>query len=300
MLITVAGCHYLWSTGPHKIPGVMFPAISEMGVATPERYLYQVGFAICGAILSVGILLWEELVGPEILKSASAVPLTAQLKQGAVVQMPGETKGVLQTVDASTGRWTVRMQDGTTQVAEAQQLRVVSRERSENALEPAPALLNRSLWWGHAASTGVALQGIFTLKHEIDAQCFVHWGGAVLFMAGALQHGKACNELYDRAQAGKKSPLLTGSWVKLAVRIRHCIVEYSSLVMFMVPLLMQFFPAEPKEPGTTEEERQLESEPRSKVAAKAAEIDPRMMNAMGLMQWGIILQFAVFFSHLHG
>jgi len=247
---------------------------------------------MCGGILSLGILLWEELVGPEILKSASAAPLVAQLKPGSRVKMPGDTTGVLQTVDNHTGRCTVRMEDGADKVVEVQQLRPTSHEGNQNALEPADALLDRTLWWGHAASAGVALQGVFTLKHEVDLQCFVHWGGAVLFMAGAMQHGKAGNELYDRAQAGKKSPLMTGHRLKLAMRMRHCIVEYSSLVMFMVPLLMQLFPGEPKGPNATDDRQ---SEPPSKVAAKAAEIDPRMMNAMGLMQWGIILQFAVFF-----
>merc|ERR1712217_389367 len=30
-------------------------------------------------------------------------------------------------------------------------------------------------------------------------------------------------------------------------------------------------------------------------SGKDAAVDPRMMNAMGLMQWGIILQFALYF-----
>merc|ERR1712019_296335 len=130
--------------------------------------------------------------------------------------------------------------------------------------------------------------GVFTLEHSISAQCFIHWGGAVLFMAGAMNHAKASNELYEGV-VSRGEPFLQSRFVKVALWLRNAILKYSSVGMFMVPLLMQVFPAATEE---APQEHAAASEVGADfVQSKETPMDPRMMNAMGLMQWGIILQF---------
>ena len=44
--------------------------------------------------------------------------------------------------------------------------------------------------WGYYSAVGVILQGVFTLEMKLSMQSMIHWGGAVLFMSGAMNHGK--------------------------------------------------------------------------------------------------------------
>merc|ERR1719310_812489 len=103
-------------------------------------------------------------------------------------------------------------------------------------------------------------------------QSIIHWGGAILFMLGAMRHGKASNDLYDSA-VERKEPWVAegGASLKQVMKIRHFILDRSSMVIFLIPLAMQAFPQAKDGP------------------------DLRMTNAMGLMQWILIFQFAVFF-----
>merc|ERR1712129_455861 len=109
----------------------------------------------------------------------------------------------------------------------------------------------------------------------------------MLFMMGAMQHGRASNEMYERATvlvgasmegSGALKQLLAGRGVPTAMWLRRIILDYSSVAMFAVPVLMQVLPR-----STTQEPQTVDG------------MDPTTMNTMGLMQWGIILQFAVYF-----
>mmetsp|Transcript_33414 Transcript_33414/g.85171 ORF Transcript_33414/g.85171 Transcript_33414/m.85171 type:complete len:336 (-) Transcript_33414:20-1027(-) len=248
VVVTVVACLRWWRSGPHFVPGLVFPAISELGVAAPEKQLYQVGFGLGGELMSAGILLFELLVAPQLMHSSAA------------------------------------------------------SERPQQAKEQ--ALLDNLLFWGHASAAGVSLQGVFTLEHTISSQCFVHWGGAMLFMGGAMQHAKASGELYEIISARIAAPgyasvpcvaaarrLLADGAVALAVRLRHFILNYASMVLFGITLLAQFVlamlgvgPEQPEQP------EQPAVDPR-----KEPPIDLSTMNMMGFMQWGIILQFVVYF-----
>merc|ERR1719482_915339 len=86
-----------------------------------------------------------------------------------------------------------------------------------------------------------------------------------------MRHGKASNDLYDAAIARKEAWIESGGLaLGKVIWLRHFLIDYAMLVIFLIPLAMQAFPQ-----------------------SKAAQ-DLRVQNAMGLMQWLIILQFAVF------
>lgn len=224
MLATVWICLSSWRDSPDSPSYLLFPAISELGIDEPRRRKYQVGFALCGVLLSFGIVMFEELVVPELL-----------LLQGRPPELV--------------------------------------------------AVAEKAAWWGHASAIGVALQGIFTLERQISVRCFVHWAGAILFIVGAMRHAKASNDLYEAAARGG-APLLRAMHVESAVRLRRFLLDYSSFVAFLIPLLMQALPRS---------DTAVTVDAAAGADEGASQPDPRMMNAMGLAQWAIVLQFATYF-----
>eukprot|EP00930_Biecheleria_cincta_P100759 TRINITY_DN92380_c0_g1_i1.p1 TRINITY_DN92380_c0_g1~~TRINITY_DN92380_c0_g1_i1.p1 ORF type:complete len:349 (+),score=61.26 TRINITY_DN92380_c0_g1_i1:31-1077(+) len=289
-LSTVAACLCIWRSGPHFLEGLTFPAISELGAQLPEKRLYQVGFTVCGGLLSLGLVLFEELVPDKLF------PRGKELAPGARISLRGlqaaphlnGSEGSCLKHDASSGRWTVRLTDGSEKALRPENLELRPHMDSQDE-----ELLSGLLRWGHAASAGVVLQGVCTLSHDgLNAQNFVHWGGALLFMGSAQAHGRASNELYEKA-ARRRPGLLETVAVQWSSWLRHIISNYSSMVMFMLPLLVQFFPAASKTaPAASESSSSTEA---ASTGQEQLPMDPQMMNVMGLMQWGIILQFAVFF-----
>eukprot|EP00450_Noctiluca_scintillans_P017440 CAMPEP_0194535302 /NCGR_PEP_ID=MMETSP0253-20130528/73795_1 /TAXON_ID=2966 /ORGANISM="Noctiluca scintillans" /LENGTH=293 /DNA_ID=CAMNT_0039381061 /DNA_START=145 /DNA_END=1022 /DNA_ORIENTATION=+ len=269
------------------MPGVVFPAISELGVESPERFVYQVGFAVCGACLCVSIVLFEALVAEELLpaKTLGTQQVTAPLTLGIgtvvkfrglqTTELNGKVGGVEDWDDAS-GQWTIHLPDGQVKSARPENLQVLFR----SAREQAEDLMDRCLWRGHLAATGVVLQGVFTLSRELCPQSFIHWGGAVLFMGGAMQHARVSNELYALA-VNRKASIADHRAVRVVHMVRHIIMEYSSMLLFLIPLALQVLPA------ATSDETIKDS--------SGKDVDPRMVNAMGLMQWGLIFEFAFYF-----
>jgi len=320
MLVTVTTCVLLWRSGPHWVPGLLFPAISQLGIDPPQRYVYQLGFVGCGGLLSLGILMYEELLAPELLAEGERrEPYCVVLHAGMAIRIEGlratpslnGAEGTCKSLDEATGRWNVVVQGtGEPKAVRPENLIAIERERRRHSSsgergqegEATAELLQRSLRWGYATAIGVVVQGIFTLEREISLTCFMHWGGAVLFVAGAMQHGWASNELYDGA-AQRGLPLLKGPSrsVSRALRVRHIILDYSGVATFLLPLLMQLL-------GTSE----AATEPMAPTPLSASPVadrgraagpsrtteepsDAKTVNAIGIMQWAIILQLALYF-----
>jgi len=286
VLTTVAMCLSLWHTQGHAVAGVIFPAISELGVALPERRIYQLGFATCGGLLSLSILIYEALVEVELIPFGET-GLHASFKPGMRVKITGlkaapqlnGTSGICQEWQSSSERWNVGLSTG--------EVKAVKPENmvSDNGSTEQLTSFRRCIWWAHASGVGVVLQGLVTLQHEIGWQNFIHWGGAILFMAGAMQHAKASNDLYSNA-ASRDAPLLQSRYVHGAYKLRCFILNYSSIVIFLIPLLAQAFPLAGS--ATSSANATQEDTP-------SAPMHSSTMNMMGLMQWMIILQFAVYF-----
>lgn len=284
MTATVAACLYLWRLGPRYKTGLLFPAISELGIDLPQKRLYQAGFALCGGLLALGILLFEELVAFALvpMERGSTVLIDGLW---SMPQFNGKVGVCEEPSDATQSRWNVRLQSGEVKALKSENLRV----RQGSAASPDRVLLLQMVRWGYLSAAGVVSQGIFTLERGFSGQCLVHWGGAMLFILGAMQHAKASNELYDRA-AQRRVALLQDKLVVIAFWLRHLILDYSSVVLFLVPLLMQALPSSQRGSATEREVSGAKT-----VHGSEEDLDPNVMNTMGVMQWGIILQFAVYF-----
>ena len=239
VLWTLATCYYMWRTGPNlRDPRVIFPAISELGASMPEHRVYQVGFAVTGALLTVHIWLFSQLVLPRLLEYGNS-----ELQQHA----------------------------------------------------------DSAVNWGYVSAAGVVLQGVFTLELKLSAQSCIHWAGAIAFMSGAMNHAQESKQLYDGAlELTDHVPLLRHGALLNTVEVRRFIVDYSSVFMFLPIILAQVLfasggppPAIPAPPaGASAAERQRHA---ALVQQQENAPDPKMMNTMGVMQWAIILQFAVYF-----
>jgi hypothetical protein len=146
---------------------------------------------------------------------------------------------------------------------------------------------DQAVSWGYYAAFGVILQGLFTLEMKVSMQSMIHWGGAVLFMSGAMNHAQSSKALYDGAlEYSDHVDVLRNDSLLSVVNVRRLILDYSSMVMFVPIILAQVFfassaPAAPRRLPSGEEEPAMP--------------DPKTMNTMGVMQWAIILQFAVYF-----
>jgi len=295
---TVTICLAMWRSGSSYMPGLIFPAVSEIGVDLPQKRVYQIGFGLCGALLSLSIGMFCVLVAPRLVLSAGdeTKDTVDVIRSGSQVQLArlqsaaslnGQI-GVCKDFDEKEKRWTIHLSDGKSKAIRPENLVVYNADR-KNVEQWSKDLVR----WGHGAAAGVALQGIFTLEHgQASIQCFVHWGGAVLFMMGANLHGKASNQLYDKL-AEDGNPLVKASGVAMALKARHFILDYSSMGIFMLPLLMQFIPAFNASTGA--EEVEISANMSNSTDSKSLPFDPKMMNTMGIMQWAIILQFAFFF-----
>jgi len=259
VLYTVVTCLRWWRTGPRGIAGLIFPAISELGVGQPEKFLYQCGFAFGGIFMGAGIWLYALLVYPMLYDACTATP------------------------------------DGPHKVEEL-------------------SLLSRILKWGYLAAFGVILQGVLTLETTVTLQCVLHWVGAMCFMLGGLNHARVADQLYEILQhrafarefatnrnVRESRRFFANSWVRLVTKFRHLIITYASLFLFAIPILSQISSAmmgSSSSPATEPAGETFAEAAADEVTAASGRnmpADLTTMNMMGMMQWGIILQFAIYF-----
>jgi hypothetical protein len=144
--------------------------------------------------------------------------------------------------------------------------------------------------WGYYSAAGVILQGLFTLEMKMSMQSMVHWGGAVLFMSGAMNHAQNSKSLYESAlQYSDNVEVLRNESLLNAVYVRKLILDYSSFVMFVPIILAQVFFASSSGTPPPPARRLPNGQEEPQMP------DPKTMNTMGVMQWAIVLQFAVYF-----
>ena len=147
---------------------------------------------------------------------------------------------------------------------------------------------DQAISWGYYSACGVILQGVFTLEMKVSMQSMIHWGGAVLFMSGAMNHAQSSKALYDGAlEYSDHIDVLRNDSLLSAVYVRKLILDYSTMVMFVPIILAQVFFASSPAAAPPRRLPNGEEEP--------AMPDPKSMNTMGVMQWAIVFQFAVYF-----
>ena len=216
LFLTVSTAYVLWY--PLREPGVLFPAISALGVAKPQKLVYQFGFVGVGITLATHVFIVREVLVNQHLMFDDDI-------------------------------------------------------RRKN-------MANNCIWYGYLAAIGAGLQGLFTLEMKLSPKSFVHWGSAVMFMMGSMNHSQLSQQLYTEASA--HSALLQIPLVAKISAFRTALLKYSSFIMFAPMLASQIF-------SSSSPQKKEDVNPDVKPS------QPGMMNAMGLMQWCIILQFSFYF-----
>jgi len=289
-LATISTCLYMWRGGPSFIEGVYLPAISELSVEMPQKRVYQVGFALCACLLSLSTLFLEQLLEPHVLLAKADAFLSAGTDVrivGKAEDLPEDTAGTLDRFDADKGRWVV--------ILEGDKRMHIKNENIKRGRSDPLELWADCVRWGHIAAAGVAHFGIFTFQKVRGPTSYLHFGGAVLFLAAAMKHAQKSNELYDAA-AQRGVPLVLTLGVRVARKLRHLILDYSSFVVFLIVLGMQGLNrfAEDATPGSNST-----AVANSTAIGKDGKIekppDLKTLNMIGLMQWAIIFQFAIYF-----
>ena len=154
-----------------------------------------------------------------------------------------------------------------------------------------------AVWYGYLSAVGVILQGVFTLEMQVSMQSMIHWGAAVCFMMGAMHHAQASKVLYAEAMTHSNHiPVLQNSILVKVVGLRAFIIDYSSMVMFAVPLLSQVLFASSSGNDSTDAAGGNQNQNQEQGQGAQPDVNPKMMNSMGLMQWLIVFQFAVYFA----
>ena len=220
LLITVGKCYSLW--WPVREPGAIFPAISALGIAHPQKLIYQAGFGTVGILLAIHIYCFREVIlKPHFYKNHAV----AKIAQDCV-------------------------------------------------------------WYGFQAAFGCSLQGMYTLQVNMSMQNLFHWGGAMLFMFGAMQHAQLSTELYTKYAEEFDIELLDIPEIKQVAYFRSLILKYSSVLMFAPMILGQVFFASTNSATNGQVANRQESKTTEGPSPPPEQQpqSPATMNSMGLMR----------------
>jgi len=123
---------------------------------------------------------------------------------------------------------------------------------------------------GYIAALGVALQGVFTLEPGLSVQTLLHFAGAIAFILGTMWHADASNALFTDLS---DTALGMSPAARTAIGVRRVCSEGLPVMLFMVPV------------GLEVRNWSMGLE------AKGG----RLQNVIGLVQWALVLNFAVFY-----
>lgn len=122
---------------------------------------------------------------------------------------------------------------------------------------------------GYVAALGVALQGVFTLETGLSAQTLLHFAGAIAFVLGTMWHADASNALF--ADLGDTA-LAASPAARVAIGVRRACSEGLPVMLLLVPVGLQVW-----------------------HWATGSESKGRLQNMIGIAQWALVLNFAVFY-----
>lgn len=123
---------------------------------------------------------------------------------------------------------------------------------------------------GYVAALGVAVQGIFTLETGLSVQTLMHFAGAIAFVLGTMWHADASNALF--MDLGDTA-LAVSPAARMAIFVRRICSEGLPLLLFMVPVGLQVW----------------------HWASGSKCKGGRLQNVIGIAQWALVLDFAVFY-----
>jgi len=123
---------------------------------------------------------------------------------------------------------------------------------------------------GYVAALGVAVQGIFTLETGLSVQTLLHFAGAIAFVLGTMWHADASNALFTDLG---DTALAVSPAARAAISVRRVCSEGLPVMLFMVPIGLQLW----------------------HWASGSETKGGRLQNVIGLAQWALVLNFAVFY-----
>lgn len=174
-------------------------------------------------------------------------------------------------------------------------LAAVVQMHSELALPQLPGGQNGDdgesfTFYGFIAALGVGLQGVALLEPDLSLQTLAHLGGALAFFYGAWCHMGAAQKLYlptvpaedspgyqealDALEAAEESKLLNLPVVHFLVLLRHKVLMRGPILIFLAPIISQFM---------------------ERTESSSGGQSPRIRSLMGLVQWLVVLNFALIF-----
>lgn len=140
--------------------------------------------------------------------------------------------------------------------------------------------VSHSIALGYLAAAGVVLQGLLTLESQLSWRSLLHFGGAIMFVMGTMHHATLSNALLASV---KDTPLVVGSLkAQWAMVVRRFCSEYGPVALMVLPLGHQVVRRVSPQKG------------------EAGAGTTGIQNAMGMAQWALVLNFAVFFSSYAG
>jgi len=239
LLLTVGVCYALFLP---RIAGtsIVFPAISELGIYTPEKFAYQLGFGMVGLMLLATIHVFDKKVSPQLLEALS---------------------------EAS------------------------SRQ-----------LVVEAVNYGYYAAFGVILQGICTLNTTMSPEVALHFVGAFVFCSYGMHHCNSVRQLFEAGLSAEHQTLFfSHPYIRRTVEVRTVCLDKFPLLFVLVPIMFQAYQVLFKGGAQLGGNANLQNQTQGNVDAgggtetAAQEENPTLKNIMGLVQWLIILQVAVYF-----
>lgn len=123
---------------------------------------------------------------------------------------------------------------------------------------------------GYVAALGIAVQGVFTLETGLSVQTLLHFAGAIAFVLGTMWHADASNALFTDLG---DTALAVSPASRAAIGVRRICSEGLPFMLFMVPVALQLW----------------------HWASGSDGKGGRLQNVIGLAQWALVLNFAVFY-----
>jgi len=123
---------------------------------------------------------------------------------------------------------------------------------------------------GYVAALGIAVQGVFTLETGLSLQTLLHFAGAIAFVLGTMWHADASNALF--ADLGD-SALAVSPSARAAISVRRACSEGLPIMLLTLPVGLQLW----------------------HWATGAEGRGGRLQSVIGLAQWALVLDFAIFY-----
>mmetsp|Transcript_88313 Transcript_88313/g.175556 ORF Transcript_88313/g.175556 Transcript_88313/m.175556 type:complete len:323 (-) Transcript_88313:118-1086(-) len=123
---------------------------------------------------------------------------------------------------------------------------------------------------GYVAALGIAVQGVFTLEAGLSLQTLLHFAGAIAFVLGTMWHADASNALF--ADLGD-SALAVSPSARAAISVRRACSEGLPIMLLTLPVGLQLW----------------------HWATGAEGRGGRLQSVIGLAQWALVLDFAIFY-----